>query len=194
MSGPDASTVGRVTNPAGRSPAGKGRPTPKRSEKVPRRGRPVEPPPLTRREAAKRQRQQAIAARNAIREGNARGDERYLAKRDAGPVRAMVRDLVDGRVNIGIILLPLALTLVVINLTGNRTLQGIGISIWLAALLASALDSLLTGFLIGKRVRAEVPDEARTRSDVAYALLRSPVLGGLRLPPPRFAPWTRRKG
>jgi len=190
--GPDpASTVGPVTNPAGRSPAGKGRPTPKRSEKVPRRGGPVAPPPLTRREAARRQRQQAVAARNEYREGSARGDERYLSKRDAGPVRAMVRDLVDGRVNIGIILLPLALTLVVINLTGNRTLQGIGISIWLAALLASALDILLTGFLIRRRVRAEFPDEGKVAGHVAYGLLRSTVLRRFRLPPPRVSPRTR---
>jgi hypothetical protein len=181
-----------VTNPAGRSPAGKGRPTPKRSEKAPRRGGPVTPPPLTRREAAKRQKEQAAAARKQFREGNARGDERYLAKRDAGPVRAMVRDLVDGRVNVGIVLLPLALTLVVINLTDNRTLQGIGISVWLVALLASALDLLLTGFTIRRRVRAQFPDEARTRGHVAYGLLRSTVLRRFRLPPPRVSPLKRR--
>ena len=175
------------TQPSGRSSAPKGRPTPKRSEKVTRRGRPVTPPPLTRREAAKRQRREALDARKAFREGNARGDERYLAKRDAGPVRAMVRDLVDGRVNIGIVLLPLALTLVVINLTGNTTLQGIGISIWLAALLASALDLLLTGFLIRRRVRSQFPDERRTRGHVSYGLLRATVLRRFRMPPPRVS-------
>jgi len=175
------------TQPSGRSSAPKGRPTPKRSEKVTRRGRPVTPPPLTRREAAKRQRREALDARKAFREGNARGDERYLAKRDAGPVRAMVRDLVDGRVNIGIVLLPLALTLVVINLTGNTTLQGIGISIWLVALLASALDLLLTGFLIRRRVRAQFPDQARTRGHIAYGLLRATVLRRFRMPPPRVS-------
>ena len=192
MSRPDASTVGPVTNPAGRSPAGKGRPTPKRSEKVPRRGGPVTPPPLTRREAAKRQKEQALALRKQYREGNARGDERYLAKRDAGPVRAMVRDVVDERFNMGIVLLPLALTLVIINLTGNRTLQGIGISIWLAALLATALDLLITTVLIRRRVREQFPDEGRTRGHVAYGLMRSTVLRRFRLPPPRVSPYKRR--
>jgi hypothetical protein len=152
----------------------------------------VAPPPLTRREAAKRQRQDAIAARREFREGNARGDERFLAKRDAGPVRAAVRDLVDGRVNIGIVLLPLALTLVVINLTGNRTLQGIGISIWLVALLASAMDLLLTGFQLRRMVRTRFPDEARTRGHVAYGLLRSTVLRRFRMPPTRVSPRIRR--
>ena len=191
MSGPDASTVGPVTNPAGRSPAGKGRPTPKRREKVPRRGGPAAPPPLTRREAAKRQRKQAVSARKEFLEGNKRGDERYLAKRDAGPIRAMVRDLVDGRVNIGIILLPLALTLVVVNLTGNRTLQGVGILVWLAALLISAVDILMTGFSINRKVKAQFPEESRTRGHVAYGLIRSTVLRRFRMPPPRVSP---RKG
>jgi hypothetical protein len=152
----------------------------------------VVPPPLTRREAAKRAKEQALALRKQYREGNARGDERYLAKRDAGPVRALVRDVVDGRFNMGIVLLPLALTLVVINLTGNRTLQGIGISIWLAALLASALDLLITALLIRRRVRAQFPDEGRTRGHVAYGLLRSTVLRRFRLPPPRVSPFKGR--
>ena len=150
------------------------------------------PPPLTRREAAKRQKEQAAAVRKKYREGNARGDERYLAKRDSGPVRALVRDLVDGRVNVGIVLLPLALTLVVINLTDNRALQGIGISVWLVALLASALDLFLTGFTIRRRVREQFPDEGRTRGHVAYGLMRSTVLRRFRLPPPRVSPYKRR--
>jgi hypothetical protein len=152
----------------------------------------VTPPPLTRREAAKRQKEQALALRKQYREGNARGDERYLAKRDAGPVRAMVRDVVDERFNMGIVLLPLALTLVIINLTGNRTLQGIGISIWLASLLATALDLLITTVLIRRRVREQFPDEGRTRGHVAYGLLRSTVLRRFRLPPPRVSPYKRR--
>ena len=106
-------------------------------------------------------------------------------------VESMVRDLVDGRVNIGIVLLPLALTLVVINLTGNRTLQGIGILVWLAALLISAVDILMTGFSINRKVKAQFPEESRTRGHVAYGLIRSTVLRRFRMPPPRVSP---RKG
>ena len=182
-----------MTNPAGRSPAGKGRPTPKRSEKAPRRGGPVVPPPQTRREAARRQKEQTLAARKKFREGNARGDERYLAKRDAGPVRALVRDVVDGRFNVGIVLLPLALALVVINLVGTPTVRVIAIQVWLAAIMASALDLLLTGLLIRRRVREQFPDGAgRVAAHVGYGLMRSTVLRRFRLPPPRVSPRTRR--
>jgi hypothetical protein len=136
--------------------------------------------------------EQAVADRKRFREGNARGDERFLAKRDAGPVRALVRDVVDGRFNVGIVLLPLALILVVINLVGNPTVQVIAIQVWLAAILASALDLLLTGLLIRRRVRQQFPDAGRVAGHVGYGLMRSTVLRRFRLPPPRVSPRTRR--
>ena len=165
----------------------KGRPTPKRSEKVRRTG-PVAPPPLTRKEAAQRQKEAAKAARARIREGAAAGDERYLAKRDAGPVRALVRDVVDGRRNVGVVLLPLALVLIVTNLTGIRALQNLGLLLWLFAILAMVADLFLTTGAIRRRVRREHPEETGMFGHVTYGLLRSTVLRRFRLPPPRVSP------
>jgi hypothetical protein len=165
----------------------KGRPTPKRSEKVRRTG-PVAPPPLTRKEAAQRQKEAAKAARARIREGAAAGDERYLAKRDAGPVRALVRDVVDGRRNVGVILLPLALVLIVTNLTGIRALQNLGLLLWLFAILAMVADLVVTTAAIRGRVRREHPEETGLFGHVTYGLLRSTVLRRFRLPPPRVSP------
>jgi hypothetical protein len=169
------------------APAGKGRPTPKRSEKQRRTG-PVAPPPQTRKEAARRQKEQAAAARQAIKEGAARGDERYLAKRDAGEVRALVRDTVDARRNVGVVLLPLALVLIVTNLTGNRQLQSLGLLLWLVAILAMVADIAMTTVAIRKRVREQHPEESRLAGHVSYGLLRSTVLRRFRLPPPRVSP------
>ena len=177
-----------MTAPAPEGPAGKGRPTPKRREKEKRRSGPVAPPPLTRKEAAKRKKEQAAAARARIKEGAARGDERFLAKRDAGPVRALVRDVVDARRNVGVVLLPLALVLVAANLTGSRTLQSFGLLLWLAALLAMTVDLIATTVLIRRRIRAEFPEEGRLGGHAAYGLLRSTVLRRFRLPPPRVSP------
>lgn len=170
------------------TPAGKGRPTPKRSEKEKRRSGPVAPPPLTRKEAAKRKKQEAGAARARIKEGAARGDERYLAKRDAGPVRAMVRDVVDGRRNIGVILLPLALVLIAANLTGNPTLQSLGLLLWAGALLAMTADLVIMTIAIRRRIREQFPEETKLGGHAAYGLLRSTVLRRFRLPPPRVSP------
>jgi hypothetical protein len=169
------------------APAGKGRPTPKRSEKQRRTG-PVAPPPQTRKEAAQRQKEQAAAARRRIKEGAAAGDERYLSKRDAGPVRALVRDVVDARRNVGVILLPLALVLIVTNLTGVRQLQSLGLLLWLAAILAMIGDCVATAMLLRRRIREQHPEEGRLGGHVTYGLLRSTVLRRFRLPPPRVSP------
>lgn len=165
----------------------KGRPTPKRSEKQRRTG-PVAPPPLTRKEAAKRQKEAAAAARTQIKEGAARGDERYLAKRDAGPVRALVRDVVDARRNVGTVLLPLALILIVTNLTGIRALQNLGLLLWLVTIVAMITDIAMTTFALRRRLKAEHPEESSLFGHIAYGLLRSTVMRRFRLPPPRVSP------
>jgi len=181
-----------VTTPAGKDPVGKGRPTPKRSEAQRKRTGPVAPPPQTRKEAAQRAKEAAAASRTRIKEGAARGDDRYLSKRDAGPVRALVRDTVDLRRNVGVLLLPLAVILVVAQVVAGATdepgILDLALLIWLAGLLALAADLVLTGVAIRKAVRAEFPDEGRTGRHIAYGLLRSTVFRRFRLPPPRVTP------
>jgi hypothetical protein len=169
------------------TPAGKGRPTPKRSEKQRRTG-PVAPPPQTRKEAAARQKEQAAAARQRIKQGAAAGDERYLGKRDAGPIRALVRDTIDARRNVGVVLLPLALVLIAANLSGSRQLQSLGLLLWLAAILAVLADTVTTTLLLRRRIREQHPEESRLVGHVVYGLLRSTVLRRFRLPAPRVSP------
>ncbi|HWH29737.1 MAG TPA: DUF3043 domain-containing protein [Mycobacteriales bacterium] len=166
---------------------GKGRPTPKRREKERRRTGPVPPPPLTRKEAAQRKKEEAKSARQRIRSGALAGDERYLPKRDAGPVRRLVRDLVDSRRNAAVLLLPVALLLVVAQITRNPTVIGIALTLWLAALLTVFLDMLLLAVTLRRRVRAEFPDE-RTRGHVGYGLLRATVFRRWRMPAPAVSP------
>lgn len=170
------------------TPAGKGRPTPKRSEKSRRRTGPVAPPPQTRKEAAQRQKEQAKAARERIKEGAARGDARYLAKRDAGPARALVRDVVDARRNVGVVLLPLALVLIVANLLGNQRVTSLALLLWIAAILAVVADLIMITTAIRRRLREELPEEGKLGGHVVYGLLRSTVLRRFRLPPPRVSP------
>ena len=177
-----------MTEPSAPAPAGKGRPTPKRSEKQRRRTGPVTPPPQTRKEAAQRQKEQAKAARSRIKEGASRGDARYLSKRDTGPVRALVRDTVDGRRNVGVLLLPLALVLIVANLSGSPQVQSIGLLLWLGAILAMIADIAITTAVLRRRIREEHPEEERLLGHIAYGLLRSTVMRRFRLPAPRVSP------
>lgn len=170
------------------SPSGKGRPTPKRSAAQKRRTGPVPPPPKTRKEAAARARAEAIEARNRARSGAAKGEERYLTKRDAGPVRRLVRDTVDSRRNIGVLILPLAVLLVVSSLVGNQAILDVALALWMGAILALIVDAVFTSLLIRKRVRAAFPEEGRMGRHIGYGLLRSTVFRRLRLPPPQVSP------
>jgi len=176
-----------IGSPSERSgPAGKGRPTPKRSQaQGVRRGGPVAPPPRTRKEAAQRARDEAKTARAQIRDGRA------LLPRDAGPVRALVRDVVDRRRSIGTLMLPLAFVLLLTQATGNRRLFDIGLAIWLVGVLALVTDLVLTARVLRRRLRESFPDEAKARGHIAYGLLRTTVFRRWRIPKPTTSPGRR---
>lgn len=162
-------------------PSGKGRPTPKRRDAEKRRRGPVAPPPATRKEAAARRKEEAKAERAAAREGLNRGDTRYLPKRDRGPERALVRDLVDSRRTASTLFLPTAVLIIVASLVPNPTLQRLAYLLWLFVLISIIIDAVVLGRLITRRVREEFPDsQERGRSLVFYAVTRAIQLRRLR--------------
>ena len=167
----------------GGPPVGKGRPTPKRSEaQRVRRGGPVPPPPRTRKEAAQRAREQAKASRTSVREG------RTLLPRDAGPVRALVRDVIDSRRSIGTLMLPLALVLLLAQASGNRRVLDVALLVWLVGVVALVVDLVLTARALRRRVREAFPEEQKLRGHVAYGLLRTTVFRRWRVPAPTTSP------
>jgi hypothetical protein len=163
---------------------GKGRPTPRRSDTQKRRTGPVTPPPTNRREAARQLRAKQAENRQRIKQGTARGDERAMLPRDAGPVRRLVRDFVDARRSLGFLLLPIALLVVFAGVTGNVALQALTFGIWLATLLGVALDMGLAGTQLRKALIAKFPDERR-RGHIFYGLLRTTVIRRFRTPKPQ---------
>ncbi len=181
-----------MSTPTGSAPTGKGRPTPKRSDAQPRRGGPVAPPPATRKEAAKRAKEQAalarVQAKQGVARGSVRGEDRAMVARDRGPVRALVRDIVDSRRNVGVLLLPLALLLVVAQLSRNPLVLSVALTLWLAGLLAMVADIAVTAVTIRGRVKAAFPEESKMVGHIGYGLLRSTVLRRFRMPPTRTSP------
>ncbi len=163
----------------------KGRPTPKRAAAG--RG-PVAPPPQTRREAAARLREQGAKGRKGVRAGYVAGDSASLLPRDAGPVRRLVRDVVDSRRNVGTLLLPIAVLLVVAQLIGQEDVYAVASRIWAVGLVAVLVDFVLLALRVRKTLRARHPQEAKTLRHVGYALLRSTVLRRFRMPPPQVEP------
>ena len=172
-----------MTSPPPGGPArGKGRPTPKRSEaQRHRRGGPVPPPPKTRKEASQRAKLEAREARERVRDG------RDLMPRDAGPVRALVRDVVDSRRSVGALMLPLALLLVLAQLSGNPRVLDVALLVWLIGVSALLADIVVTAVVLRRRLRAAHPEVHRLRSHVLYGLLRTTVFRRWRMPPPRVA-------
>jgi hypothetical protein len=167
---------------------GKGRPTPKRSEAQKRRGGPVAPPPTSRRQAAKQLRAKQAEGRKQLRAGNLRGDEKMLLKRDQGPVRRMVRDMVDARRSLGWVLLPVALVVVVSGFVGNPSLQAMTFAVWLASLAAVAIDMVFLTIEMRRHLKRAFPDERKLRGHIAYGLMRTTVMRRFRVPRPTVHP------
>ncbi|MBG0855943.1 DUF3043 domain-containing protein [Streptomyces spinoverrucosus] len=163
--------------------APKGRPTPKRSEAQSQR-RSVANTSMTRKEAAKRQREERRAAMERQRQALAGGDERYLPARDKGPVRRFARDFVDSRFNIAEYFLPMAVVILVLSMVRVPALQSVALLLWLVVIVLIVLDSIVTGYRLKKRLAERFPDENK-RGAVAYALMRSLQMRRLRLPKPQ---------
>ena len=178
-----------MADPVTESPvSGKGRPTPKRKDAQRGRRGPVAPPPANRREAARRVREQAKEQRSSARQGTRAGDQRYLIRRDQGPVRALVRDLVDNRRHVGVLLLPAALLPVVAQVTRSEQILAIATTLWLATLLAAISDFVVTALVVRSRIRKDFPEERKMRGHILYAVVRTAQFRRFRLPKPRVGP------
>ena len=179
-----------VAPPAEPSPAeekagGKGRPTPKRREAQAGR-KLVEPPPADRKEAVKRMRDRQRTERIEAREGMMRGDERYLLPRDRGPVRALVRDLVDARHNVGTWFLAGAFVVLIGGSFPQPQVRFAANVVWFLLILALVVDAVFLARAIKRLVAERVPDSGEKLSRLyLYGVLRSTVFRRLRTPRPR---------
>lgn len=164
--------------------SGKGRPTPKRSEAQGRRPGPPPPPPTTRKEAYRRMRDQQAARRAESRQGLARGDESYLPARDRGPVRKLVRDVVDARRNVGSWFLVIALVALIGTFAGNPMITAYATVLLMGYLLVLVVDSVLLGRRIKKALTRFPAGTERMRGAVWYGISRSTMVRRWRFPKP----------
>ncbi|MFI8228093.1 DUF3043 domain-containing protein [Streptomyces sp. NPDC085900] len=163
--------------------APKGRPTPKRSEAQSQR-RSVANTSTSRKDAAKRQREDRRAALERQRKALAGGDERYLPARDKGPVRKFARDWIDSRFNVAEFFLPMAVVILVLSVVRVASLQNIALLLWLVVIVLIVLDSFVSGIRLRKALGERFPDHNR-KGAVAYGLMRSLQMRRLRLPKPQ---------
>jgi hypothetical protein len=165
--------------------AGKGRPTPKRSEAEKRR-RPVSAPGD--RKAANRQyRERQRQDRARRQQGMQRGEQWAMPARDRGGVRALVRDYVDSRRRLSEFYMYGLLVLLVFLFIRNPLVQ----SIVPVLVTVAVLIMLVEGIYIGRRARAlaekRLPGES-TQGVRLYAAMRALQIRQLRMPKPRIKP------
>lgn len=174
-------TSGETTN----TESGKGRPTPKRKEAESARKQGITVPrdaKAARRAARERDRE----ARAKSRAGLMAGDPAYFPRRDAGPVKAQVRDYIDRRRTVGEFFVPFAFVVLLMGLINNPTVQATVVYVWTSVLLLVVLDTILVGILLGRSLRKDYPDKSDRKGAVSYGVLRALQLRRFRIPPPRI--------
>lgn len=164
-------------------PGAKNRPTPKRRDQEAANRRPL----VGNAKAAKAdQKARQRVQREEARQGMLRGEERFLPPRDRGPVKRLLRDIVDSRWNIGEFLLPLMLIVLVAMLLGgqNPRAQLLILPLVYGVMVIGILDAWLLGRRAKKRVTDEFGEE-HTRGIAWYVALRSLQMRMSRVPRPQ---------
>jgi hypothetical protein len=181
----DATTPDTSGELADQQLSGKGRPTPKRSVAQGRRPGPPPPPPTTRKEAYKRMRETQASQRAQARQGAARGDEAYLPARDRGPVRRLVRDVVDSRRNIGSLFLAIAGVALVGTFVPSLAVRSYASFLLFGFFLLLIVDSVVLSRKIKRKVAERFPGgQEKSRGIVWYGISRSTMIRRWRFPKP----------
>jgi DUF3043 family protein len=181
-----AEADGNGSGPRRATTAGKGRPTPKRSESERRRRQPYNAP-KDRKEANRVYRERERTTRARRSEALRRGEEWALPARDRGPARALARDYVDSRRRVSEFYMYGLLVLMVLLFVRTPMVQTLVPLLVLAAVLVMAAEGMLLGRKVRTLVTERLPGE-NTRGIRLYAAMRALQIRQLRVPKPRIKP------
>lgn len=160
---------------------GKGRPTPTRREAEAAAKLRATTGRDKKKAASKKLRARRGEENAKMRQGMKSGDEKFLPARDQGVVRRFVRDRVDSRLCMAEFLLPLLLVIMVMQYSGQESLQNMSNGLWSATILLVTVDSVFLVWKLKREVKQRFPDES-TKGTVFYGILRSLQLRFLRMP------------
>jgi hypothetical protein len=166
--------------------AGKGRPTPKRSEAERRRRQPYTAP-KDRKEASRVSRDRQRADRARRMEAVRRGEEWALPPRDRGPGKALARDYVDSKRRVSEYYMYGLLVLLVLLFVPSLIVKTIVPLLVLAAVLVMAIEGVYLGRKVKSLAAKRLPGES-TRGLALYAAMRALQIRRLRVPKPRVSP------
>lgn len=170
----------------------KGKPTPSRKEAELARKKAMKQP-LSRREQMMRERERRMREKRKTQEALRSGgsDDAYLPPRDRGPIKALVRDVVDRRFNVAEYLLPILLLIIVLNLVNSTVIQDPQVDAfivlaWLGLVVLTIFDEIRLVRAVKQAVGDRFGDDAK-RGTTGYAVLRSTQLRRFRLPKVQIA-------
>jgi Protein of unknown function (DUF3043) len=168
--------------------AGKGRPTPKRSEVERARRQPYTAPPKDKKAAAAQQRDRRRAEQQRRMQAMKRGEEWALPAKDRGPVKALARDYVDSRrviVSEYILFAVFALILLVFLLGAAKNSSAVlYVEVGIVALIG--VESMIYATMVRRLAQRRFPGES-TRGLTWYVAKRAIRLRNSRIPPARVA-------
>ncbi len=152
-------------------------------------GRIAEPAPANRREAMRRQRQKDREARMEQRAGMMAGKEEFLMKRDRGPERALVRDIVDSRRSLATMFIPVALVVILGTSVAAPQVRQFANILWYCVALLIIVDSFFLTRKVKRLLKEQFPkNPLPPRSYYFYAIMRTLSFRRLRMPAPRVRP------
>lgn len=178
---PTAAATDSQDRPASQTP--KGRPTPSRksAEASRKAARRIPTDPKAAKKAAK---ERARAERATARAGMVAGDERYLPARDSGPVRAYVRDYIDGRRRFSEYFVFIAVGILVAGFIRDPAIQTTISYVWFGITAIIAMEMVLTLVRLNRELRERWPDKAERKGAMFYAGMRAMQIRKLRVPAP----------
>lgn len=165
--------------------AGKGRPTPKRSESERRRR--YQLAPEDRKQAARQARGRDRADRARKTEAMRRGEEWALPAKDKGPVRALARDYVDSKRRFSEFYMYGLVVLLFLLFLHSAVIQTVLPMVLIVMVLIMAGEGFWIGSRVAKLAAERYPGQS-TRGIKMYAGMRALQIRKLRFPKPRVKP------
>ncbi|MBK0421388.1 DUF3043 domain-containing protein [Leucobacter sp. CSA2] len=161
---------------------GKGRPTPSRKQAEAANQRPIVG--SKDKSVQREMRRQQNESRERARVGMMQGDERYLTARDRGPQRRWVREYVDARWNVGELLIPMMLVVLVMTFIPG-VVQVISLFVIWGFVFLMVLDAVFLGFRLKKKLAARFGEDNVQPGFRWYAAMRAFQFRMLRVPKPQ---------
>ena len=134
-------------------------------------------------------REQTKTRKADVRAGRAVPEQPVMPKRDAGPERAFIRNLIDSRRSIASFFPLFAVVLLILYFTGmqqrNVQVYNVFTYIWLIVFVLIIIESLVLARRVRRRIREKFPKtKERTGSLIFYGVMRALMFRKGRYPKP----------